>query len=571
MKWPLRGLLLLASVEASLAVAAALYERFGTIGRGDVGDGAIVCVGDSNTFGVGASAGMSYPDQLRALLRSAGNERKVVNLGLAGLSTTRAVRQLERALEEATPRCVVFLAGVNDLLGDQLLYLPPPESRGVGRTIAGWLRQLRTWRMAATLVRTLRGDLAHREYGGSERDATSPTEIPFAEWDSAFERVATSGCAAIGPWLMEFWHCELDERTQRAWDAFRRAPDFARLEPRLRFSQDVYSWELALMAGREPAALPLKPRRNREDKAFAQYTHARAALAAGDGAAAQSQFEALAGRFAGATGALFLELHLAWIPLLARDFAAADDALERVLRLEERISPQVGFDHVVGAAALARLLRDDATTFEEWHSRHAESFDARYGWPRCPRGKEWVVAAEWVGAIKAGDRAKAADLAGRARARFGATPVTKPLRWLLEHPDAGFAQLRAELPLEPPRVSWIGPTRVLLQSASGEELEALSKPALDRLGQLARERGFPILLLTYLDDELQLVNERLLRLAAERGWPILDLHRLHSRDELAADDKRKYFSADRGHPNDAGYALMARDVFDWLQENGLAK
>jgi lysophospholipase L1-like esterase len=77
--------------------------------------------------------------------------------------------------------------------------------------------------------------------------------------------------------------------------------------------------------------------------------------------------------------------------------------------------------------------------------------------------------------------------------------------------------------------------------------------------------------LTYLNFEQAEPNGRLRVLAARHGWPLVDLHALHSREELSAEEKRRYFSADRSHPNEAGHGLMARAAFEVLREHRVVR
>jgi pentatricopeptide repeat protein len=77
---------------------------------------AVVCAGDSHTFGVGTSAPYSYPHQLAALLNSNNKSQKfsVVNLGIPGSSTQRQIRELRSHLEHQDARIVILLTGRNN-------------------------------------------------------------------------------------------------------------------------------------------------------------------------------------------------------------------------------------------------------------------------------------------------------------------------------------------------------------------------------------------------------------------------------------------------------------------------
>lgn len=94
----------------ALIVLVALWRPSGYPIRNATPAGeAIVCFGDSLTFGTGASPGMDYPSQLSRLIG-----RPVVNLGVPGNTTTDALARLDQVLE-ANPRIVMVTLGGNDL------------------------------------------------------------------------------------------------------------------------------------------------------------------------------------------------------------------------------------------------------------------------------------------------------------------------------------------------------------------------------------------------------------------------------------------------------------------------
>lgn len=70
---------------------------------------AIVCFGDSLTFGTGAGKGMDYPSQLATLIG-----QPVINLGMPGDTTTGALARIETVIE-SEPRMVLLTLGGNDL------------------------------------------------------------------------------------------------------------------------------------------------------------------------------------------------------------------------------------------------------------------------------------------------------------------------------------------------------------------------------------------------------------------------------------------------------------------------
>ncbi|MDX2451828.1 arylesterase [Desulfosarcina sp.] len=71
--------------------------------------GAIVCFGDSLTYGTGASKGMDYPAQLSRMIGL-----PVMNAGVPGDTTTRALKRLNGVLDRQ-PRVVLITLGGNDL------------------------------------------------------------------------------------------------------------------------------------------------------------------------------------------------------------------------------------------------------------------------------------------------------------------------------------------------------------------------------------------------------------------------------------------------------------------------
>ena len=70
----------------------------------------IICFGDSLTFGTGAPHDLSYPAQLAAMIG-----RPVINSGIPGDTTARALQRLERDVLSNSPRIVLITLGGNDL------------------------------------------------------------------------------------------------------------------------------------------------------------------------------------------------------------------------------------------------------------------------------------------------------------------------------------------------------------------------------------------------------------------------------------------------------------------------
>ena len=70
----------------------------------------IICFGDSLTFGTGAARGMDYPSQLSKMI-----SRPVLNKGVPGDTTARALARLDQDVLSQSPRIVLITLGGNDL------------------------------------------------------------------------------------------------------------------------------------------------------------------------------------------------------------------------------------------------------------------------------------------------------------------------------------------------------------------------------------------------------------------------------------------------------------------------
>jgi hypothetical protein len=193
------------------------------------------------------------------------------------------------------------------------------------------------------------------------------------------------------------------------------------------------------------------------------------------------------------------------------------------------------------------------------------------GWPDAPNAREWMLVAEWVDAIKRRDLAAKQDVVRRVEGFQYGTCSTPAITWLSTHPQATFDAVRRELPLEPPRTSWLGPRHCLFREFDAPKLDSIMEAAMGRLEEFARARDSAVVVLTYLDyeDYEPRSNPRLRAAATSHLWPLVDVRTLYTNEQLSADGKRKYFSSDRGHPNEAGYGLVAKAVFDELVRRGI--
>ncbi|MCB9899176.1 MAG: SGNH/GDSL hydrolase family protein [Planctomycetes bacterium] len=111
-------LLLLVLLEVALQVASPIVQR--AMERRDVPPSAdteftVLCVGDSNTYGLNVPQPFAYPGQLAGFLaRRFRGTASVVNHGVPGYNTAQVAQRLPGDLAATHPDVVCILAGIND-------------------------------------------------------------------------------------------------------------------------------------------------------------------------------------------------------------------------------------------------------------------------------------------------------------------------------------------------------------------------------------------------------------------------------------------------------------------------
>ncbi len=114
----------------------------GGTGAAPVDDGSprILCVGDSFTYGLGATAReRTYPSRAGALLEEAGIDAQVLNCGWPGSTSSDLLAKLDDQLASYRPRLVYVLTGCNDVWRGRAGTAPPADR--------GFRLELRTLRL----------------------------------------------------------------------------------------------------------------------------------------------------------------------------------------------------------------------------------------------------------------------------------------------------------------------------------------------------------------------------------------------------------------------------------------
>jgi hypothetical protein len=151
----------LCAFELALQIAAfVLWRQAGREGAGRTQRSAqvVLCVGDSFTYGLGAStADHSYPARLQRELDAARpGAFRVVNAGRPGQSSADVLRRLPRQLAEHRPAMVVVLAGYNDRFKKPAAVGPAELDSATGPESFPW--RWRSLELAGRVVGALRGD-----------------------------------------------------------------------------------------------------------------------------------------------------------------------------------------------------------------------------------------------------------------------------------------------------------------------------------------------------------------------------------------------------------------------------
>jgi lysophospholipase L1-like esterase len=172
--------LLLAIVGLELTLQAASWVaqarvRAGQPGSAGAGDLRVLCLGDSNTYGLYLDREESYPAQLEALWNATNDAPtlEVLNLGMPGTNSSWLVRESDRLLDTFQPDLVLLMVGGNDFW---------TRAYATDGSDGGWRRWLRYSKILRAIYMARKGHEAGvlevvNRHGADRRDVPPPEEI----------------------------------------------------------------------------------------------------------------------------------------------------------------------------------------------------------------------------------------------------------------------------------------------------------------------------------------------------------------------------------------------------------
>lgn len=189
----------LVTLEVVLQVAAlgvALMVPPGQAGD----DAAVLCVGDSYTFGSGATSQQSsYPGDLERRLRQRGHEVKVANAGYPGQHSGDVLIRLPGQLRSGT-RVVCVLVGANDEWRRPERVPMPDRAAAAAGSTRGFQLVWRTGRLLALLFRFERG--SWQKTGSEAAPASAAVDVEddeAAQQAAGFRLMAATGRLLTDP------------------------------------------------------------------------------------------------------------------------------------------------------------------------------------------------------------------------------------------------------------------------------------------------------------------------------------------------------------------------------------
>ena len=542
--------LALVALEVAMQIAAYAAWRSGDgfATRAVTATHRILCVGDSFTFGLGASPDRGYPQQLEALLKGEGLDVAVVNGGKPGQDSADVLRRLPAQLDVVRPTQVLVLAGYNDRWSH-----PRPVDERELATAESHSFPLRV-RTVALLAR-----IAHALFGGDPARTGEPLGFLGAWHAGDFEiELRADGSLRVGErttrWELAgdelLLALELESRTRARWSV---AGDRLTLELDGRDEPMVFTRGAVARRAIDRARVAYE----RRDVPAAQ-------AIVGEGLAVDADDVELL--------ALRAELAVASGQDPAADVARLSDAAKsggerEVTALVEALLGTGRADE--GVASACEWLRDHPRESRLWWvlTRHVATaqrtrasivaaLDAAL--PRIARDEPWRAALLRLraGVLRNGRRDPVASLANTIEAALVDGDKAHVVSWLQSgeftaaHADAAVESLALDEAARARVATWRA------EAASGESGPSVALALhLRRIAALCRAQGAVPYVLTYPEDLGKL--ERAIRGAAVFDDIALIDCEAEFDAELRGVPRSELFVGD-GHCNDRGYGVVAR-------------
>ncbi|MGE0143773.1 MAG: GDSL-type esterase/lipase family protein [Planctomycetota bacterium] len=519
---------------------------------------AVLCVGDSFTFGLGASGGNDYPRQAETLLRESIADAVVVNGGKAGQDSADVLRRLAAQFAAVEPRLVYVLVGHNDRFRH-----PEPitiEPSATDEQDTGFPLRVRTLALFGRIAHSLFGDdpvtsrdvsplLGTWHSGEFEIEFGLDGDLRVGDRHSRWSSTGTGIALALQP----------DEPIEAEWSV---------VVDRLRLRSESL--------GSEPLEFERGPRR------VDPYAAIVAALAKSDVEVAQASLSAL--RAAGDDSPTLHALRARCL-FVGGQATTANEMLgeleARILRAGDRVvvadvEPLVAAHFAMGNSAKAVALAGSALAAapgesELWwmlvrHSATDPRDDERIleiaesALSTASSSEPWRAA---LHRLRAGILDRRADreidaLASTVQAALIDGNEAHVVQRLTDRPPtrAAFESAVASLGLdrgqrEQAEQWWREATAAKLQPAAVLSIHLM------RMAEFCRSRGAQLVVLNY-PEPLGELGDSIAETARRGGLPLIDVE-ADFRIALRSTQRDQLFVAD-GHCNDAGYARIARLV-----------
>ncbi|MDD4939442.1 MAG: GDSL-type esterase/lipase family protein [Candidatus Omnitrophica bacterium] len=141
----------------------------------------VLCIGDSYTYGLGASFEYSYPRQLEQLLKADGRGKKITvqNLGSPGGNSFRILKILRENIPKYNPHIVIVMVGMNN--NWNLEGMERFRQKGILNSIKSRVYDLRLYKLWEILSLGWEKKAAKNAEDGRQYNATDPESEAYVE------------------------------------------------------------------------------------------------------------------------------------------------------------------------------------------------------------------------------------------------------------------------------------------------------------------------------------------------------------------------------------------------------